>query len=495
MVVTLPQHQEDGDSHQQHKRLDQARSDNQQQHGSNLAERTGSCDQGNNIQGDYDEEDGLPDYEGHINPFTTTTPSTVTTDKVSPERGVVQSGTPVSHTLQNSLQNLPSSENGNSICSIDNNQMTETGAQENSCGMQIVVTQDKADDNNKPVRGQKFRKRSFASMKSGSINSGSVNSDSSGGYLAGSSLTLGLPDCSDFERVWETAPEVIIKAARLASAETLTPSDASSFSSLPHVQPYESPVKTPPTAIVSSAEPILNNPFSNYPSALIKSYPENVDNEDDLVDNVNKQPCGSIDDHEDGVNTDHSCGDIMDDIYDAPKTFTDHYFSQPQLYNLDAPEKEDWSCDNQSIVGEVGGIDHACSCGVNLEENYIGKHCSACMVPNPVYYSEQFPSNDLLEDFDVDGSNHMLHVDLTTGQVKLHLHVHHKCGMPPTDTAQAYIDNKCPKCPNNIENNVKDLPSTSTHPPENKPKKLEFCKPFGFVSCTLSLYFKTYLIL
>lgn len=34
-----------------------------------------------------------------------------------------------------------------------------------------------------------------------------------------------LPDLSDFERVWEAGPEVIVKLARLASAETLTPTE------------------------------------------------------------------------------------------------------------------------------------------------------------------------------------------------------------------------------------------------------------------------------
>ncbi|CAL4109780.1 unnamed protein product, partial [Meganyctiphanes norvegica] len=322
-------------------------------------------------------DDGSPLHNGPTNPFRTPVPS-----EKAPENNIAHQ---------------------------------ESNLSENSCGMHIVVTQDQEDNKSKTIRGYNFRKRSFSSMKSGSINSGSVNSDGSG-YHAGSSWALGVPDCSDFERVWETAPEVIIKAARLASAETLTPSDASSFSSLPHAQPYHSPVKTPSSLLASSVEPNPTNPFSETPNGI----------------------------------------------------YTHHSYVE-------------WRCDNRSIVGEVGGIGHACSCGIRVEDEYIGKHCSACMEPNPVYYSEQFPSNDLLEDFEIDGTKHTLHVDLNTGAVKLHLHVHHKCGVSPTDTAEAYIDNKCPK--HLAENNIKDLPSTSNEPQgNNEPNKIKFCEPFGFSS-------------
>ncbi|XP_071551715.1 hippocampus abundant transcript 1 protein [Panulirus ornatus] len=236
-------------------------------------------------------------------------------------------------------------------------------------------------------------------------NSGGGNSIRGSGGRAGGgqSWTRGatLPDLSEFERVWEAAPEVIIKPASLASSETLTPTEA----------------YTPSHTLESPSE--NQSVSTDDPSAFIKTQ-----------------------------------GKPQQDVAE------DWMLPQPG-------EEED-------LVGAVGGVGHACGCGVRvgvLDES--SGRCPACPPPADVYVSEQFPSSDPLEC--IDGSTHTLHVDLTTGEVQLHVHMTDSeklPGGPPTDPAKCLDDPA-----------FRPTPTTSAEADPNPPKKaISFSSGIGEAS-------------
>lgn len=230
---------------------------------------------------------------------------------------------------------------------------------------------------------------------------GSNTSRGSGGRPSGGetwSRGATLPDLSEFERVWEAAPEVIIKPASLASSETLTPTDA----------------YTPPHTLDSLGD--NQSVSTDDPSAFIKTQ-----------------------------------GKPQQDVGEE--------------WMLPQQEEED-------LVGAVGGVGHACGCGVRvgvLDE--ASGRCPACPPPADVYVSEQFPSSDPLEC--LDGSTHTLHVDLSTGEVQLHVHMSDPeklPGGPPTEPAKCLDDPA-----------FRPTPTTSAEADPNPPKKaisfvsLSFC--------------------
>ncbi|XP_045618688.2 hippocampus abundant transcript 1 protein isoform X1 [Procambarus clarkii] len=111
---------------------------------------------------------------------------------------------------------------------------------------------------------------------------------------------------------------------------------------------------------------------------------------------------------------------------DAHSGSTDCYpsaFHEPQENPRDDVSSEEWPHqEEEEVVGAVGGVGHACGCGVRVGvlDETCGQ-CPVCPATAEVYVSEQFPSSDPLEC--VDGSTHTLHVDLATGEVQLHVHV------------------------------------------------------------------------
>ncbi|KAK8742058.1 hypothetical protein OTU49_002085 [Cherax quadricarinatus] len=200
---------------------------------------------------------------------------------------------------------------------------------------------------------------------------GSNLSKVSGGRPSGDTWPRALPDLSEFERVWEAAPDVIIKPASLASSETLTPTEAYT-----------------PTHTLDSLGENQSVSTDYHPSAFL----ETQENQQD------------------------SAGEDW-----------------PQY----PPDEEE-----EVLVGAVGGVGHACGCGVRVGvlDETCGQ-CPVCPATAEVYVSEQFPSSDPLEC--VDGSTHTLHVDLATGEVQLHVHVSDPEKMPrgpPIDPAKCLDD-------------------------------------------------------
>ncbi|KAK4311421.1 hypothetical protein Pmani_017068, partial [Petrolisthes manimaculis] len=101
-----------------------------------------------------------------------------------------------------------------------------------------------------------------------------------------------------------------------------------------------------------------------------------------------------------------------------PSAFTQTQDSSPQREEV--------------VLGAVGGGGRACGCGVGGGVEDDSGRCPGCPRPAPVYVSEQFPPSDPLEC--VDGSSHTLHVDLSTGEVQLHLHLATDPNKPPRTT-------------------------------------------------------------
>lgn len=228
-----------------------------------------------------------------------------------------------------------------------------------------------------------------------------------------------LPDLSEFERVWENAPEVIIKPATLASSETLTPTEA--------LTPTPTHALTPtPTHTLDSLTEAARSVTSD-PSAF-----------HDPQENNNTQ-------QQDGGGGGG----------DWPRPHSD-----------------------ELVVGAVGGGGHACGCGIEVGVlDGSCKRCPSCPSPAEVYVSEQFPSSDPLEcGGGLEGSTHTLHVDLTTGQVQLHMHMYDPEKGPPPPP----VPGDPTKC---LHDPFLNPPTTSRDPdPQNAKKAITFSSGIGEAS-------------
>lgn len=271
------------------------------------------------------------------------------------------------------------------------------------------------------------RRNSCGSVNSSKSSSNSSNSNSSkhsiGKVCEGQVWVRGgtLPDLSEFERVWEAAPEVIIKPATLASSETLTPTEALT----------PTPTHTLDSLVEAHSDPsAFNDPQDNNSHFIPHHHHHHHYPPDEGEDEKQKQKQQEDDSSRSSDLLPSRGGDDL-------------------------------------VVGAVGGGGHACGCGVEvggLDES-CGR-CPSCPAPADVYVSEQFPSSDPLEC--VDGSTHTLHVDLTTGEVQLHMHVAdpEKGPLPPDllpptavagDPTNKCLHDPCPLLP----------PPTTSHDPDD----------------------------